>query len=402
VTATTQITIEDVTKPILTLPANTTIECDADNSPAQTGSATASDNCSPANQITISFTDQTVPGACPHKYVINRTWKADDAYGNSITGVQTITVQDTKAPVITTPAQDLTLSCDGAGNTAAITAWLNNQAGATATDNCGTITWTNNYTALSDGCGASGSAVVTFSVTDQCGNSSTTQATVTIEDVTPPTITTPATSQTVECSATSNTAFNTWLTNRGGATASDICGSITWSTNPANPSLSDLCGNTGAVTVTFIATDACGNKSETTATFTIEDKTAPTITTPASNLVVECDGNGNTGAINTWLNNRGGAAATDACGTVTWSNNYMALSDGCGATGTTTVIFTATDECGNTSTTQATITINDNIAPVIVCSNNVQNLGCNPTDADNNNIPDAIPVNFSSLFGTSI
>ena len=46
------------------------------------------------------------------------------------------------------------------------------------------------FTALSDDCGATGSATVTFTATDDCGNASTTSAIFTIEDTTAPDITT--------------------------------------------------------------------------------------------------------------------------------------------------------------------------------------------------------------------
>ena len=50
----------------------------------------------------------------------------------------------------------------------------------------------------------------------------------------------------------------------------------------------------------------------------------------------------------------GGAASSDVCSGVTWSNNFTGLSDLCGSTGSATVTFTATDDCGNASTTTAT------------------------------------------------
>ncbi|MGB1574152.1 MAG: hypothetical protein ACPG85_07710, partial [Flavobacteriales bacterium] len=89
---------------------------------------------------------------------------------------------------------------------------------------------------------------------------------------------------------------------------------------------------------------ACGNATSTTATFTIKDDTAPALTAPAADLTVECDGSGNTTDLNTWLTNNGGATATEACGTVTWTNNF-------------------TDECGNASTSTATFTIEDTTSP---------------------------------------
>ncbi|MBO6608072.1 hypothetical protein, partial [Psychroserpens sp.] len=60
------------------------------------------------------------------------------------------------------------------------------------------MTWSNDFSALSDDCGLTGSATVTFTATDGCGNSSSTTATFTIEDTTAPTFTVPA-DITLEC-----------------------------------------------------------------------------------------------------------------------------------------------------------------------------------------------------------
>jgi len=95
---------------------------------------------------------------------------------------------------------------------------------------------------------------------------------------------------------------------------------------------------TGSATVTFTATDECNLTNTTTATFTIEDTTPPTIDVEASDLTVECDGNGNTTEINDWLASIGTTgAASDSCAGVTWTNNFIALSDDCGMTGSATV-----------------------------------------------------------------
>ena len=82
---------------------------------------------------------------------------------------------------------------------------------------------------------------------------------------------------------------------------------------------------------------------------------------------MECDGQGNTQALNDWLANNGGASASDSCSTnLTWTNNFTALSDECGNTGSATVTFTATDECGNSASATATFTIEDTTAPTIL------------------------------------
>ncbi|MCB4809697.1 hypothetical protein LG651_15745, partial [Tamlana sp. 62-3] len=71
----------------------------------------------------------------------------------------TFTVEDTTAPTIDTIASDLTVECDGAGNTTELNNWLNSNGGAAASDACSAnITWSNDYNAISDECGQTGTA----------------------------------------------------------------------------------------------------------------------------------------------------------------------------------------------------------------------------------------------------
>ncbi|MCF6133555.1 gliding motility-associated C-terminal domain-containing protein, partial [Flavobacterium sp. WG47] len=98
--------------------------------------------------------------------------------------------------------------------------------------------------------------------------------------------------------------------------------------------------------------------------------TAPVISTQASNIVVECDGNGNGNALNGWLANHGGAVASDNCSDVTWTNNFNQISGDCSAA--VTVTFTATDACGNASTSTATFTISDTIPPTFTAPANIE------------------------------
>jgi regulation of enolase protein 1 (concanavalin A-like superfamily) len=263
-----------------------------------------------------------------------------------------------------------TVECDGSGNSSDLSAWLASNGGAVATDLCGGVTWSNNYTALSADCGQTGFTTVTFTATDDCGNSSSTTATFIIEDTTPPTIDTDAMNQTVECDGSGNSSdLSAWLASNGGAVASDLCGGVTWSNN--HNALSNDCGETGSTTVTFTATDNCGNSSSTTATFIIEDTTPPSIDNDAMNETVECDGAGNATDLGAWLASNGGAMASDLCGNVTWSNNYTAFvpDANCPNTGSVTVTFTATDDCGNAGSTTATFTIEDTTPPTASCNN---------------------------------
>jgi hypothetical protein len=73
--------------------------------PSQTGTATATDNCT-ANP-TITFSDVVTPGACPGSAVITRTWTAIDNCGNSAKCTQIITLNCSLPP-------SLQLSCTSA------------------------------------------------------------------------------------------------------------------------------------------------------------------------------------------------------------------------------------------------------------------------------------------------
>jgi hypothetical protein len=108
---------------ISTLPSPTTIECTVTPSFAI---ATATDACDAS--INLTFTDVTTPGACAQEYSVTRTWTAIDTCGNSSTASQTITVQDSTAPILTIPG-NASIECDEDTSPA-------NTGMATATDNC--------------------------------------------------------------------------------------------------------------------------------------------------------------------------------------------------------------------------------------------------------------------------
>ena len=205
----------------------------------------------------------------------------------------------------------------------------------------------------------------TYTVTDACGNEAEAMQVITLIDTVKPTITCPG-DTTTECGASNMAQLSAWLAN---VTASDNCDLEVDIDNDYGDEngLSDLCGATGSVTVTWTATDHCDNEQTCSATFTIQDTTKPEITEEASAETVQCDGSGNTAALSEWLNDNGGAQATDECGDVTWtySPDPAEISNECGATGAVTVTFTATDECNNTSTSTATFTIEDTIDPEV-------------------------------------
>jgi gliding motility-associated-like protein len=258
-----------------------TVECsDAPGlSAALALTPTFTDNCTAAGSVTVTLAnDVTTPDlTCTNAYVRVRTWSASDGCGNTSTYIQTITVSDNTAPVITLPASSLTMECFDA---AAVTAWTSL---ATATDNCDpSVSVTANYTAPADNCGRT--VTVTFSATDACGNTSTATKDFTVDDNTAPTATNPAP---VNVSPISDIPVPdvTVVTDEA-----DNCG------NPVVTFVSDVnnggtgCpGNPYVVTRTYRVSDACGNSTDVTQTLTAIETIIPTlVSSDADNTF--CDG----------------------------------------------------------------------------------------------------------------
>ena len=336
-------------------PGNITVNSDTGVCSATVDySYTVSDNC---DTDTVEITDGLPANSDFPVGTTSVTITATDSSGNSTDCTFTVTVVDNEAPLITREANDLAVECGNPDNTTLFNAWLNANGGATATDNCSFV-WTNDFNALSDLCGETGSATVTFTATDPAGNASSTQATFTIEDNTAPSIDLAAADVSVECDGSGNTdGLNLWLSTQGGAIASDTCGGVTWSNNYS--ALSDDCGATGSATVTFTATDDCGNTSTTSATFTIEDTTPPTITAPA-NITIQCnEDQDDTGVTGVPTN------ISETCSGVSVGSSDVITAGSCPGNYTITRTWTATDECGNDVSADQIITVQDTTDPVL-------------------------------------
>jgi len=333
-----EITVMDGTPPEISCPSNVTLECPADTNPSNTGSATATDECD--DVPTVTYND-TISGTCPQ--VIERIWTATDASGNSSTCVQTITVKDTTPPIFTTIPENKTVECDGSGNTAELNAWL---ADVAASDTCGNATISNDFTNLSDDCGATGSATVTWTAVDECDNSASTSAIFTIVDTTPPEISCPP-DVTLECPADTTPAET------GQATATDVCSDVTITYSDVSV---PGCGNTETITRTWTATDECGNSSNCTQTITVKDTTPPNVTCPPD-VTLECPAD-------TTPAETGQATATDVCSDVTITYSDISVA-GCGNTQVITRTWMATDECGNSSSCVQTIEVEDTTPPEV-------------------------------------
>ncbi|HWN88411.1 MAG TPA: T9SS type A sorting domain-containing protein, partial [Chitinophagaceae bacterium] len=178
------LTAKDVTPPVITCPSSKTISCDASILPVNTGSATATDNCGGNPVITysdVSGQDPDPSHAAYYNYTITRTWKATDIATNTSTCNQTITVQDIAKPMITCPADKLSIPFDFGQLYATITI-----GAATATDNCAanpnvTIAGTrSDNVAINNLQYPLGTTTVSWSATDPSSNSIDCIQTVTV------------------------------------------------------------------------------------------------------------------------------------------------------------------------------------------------------------------------------
>jgi hypothetical protein len=332
--ATQTITVRDSTPPSLTLPLNLTLECPANTNISNTGSATAQDGC---GSVTVTFSD-SVSNTCGGAKIIRRLWTAVDQCGNSTNGMQTITVRDTTAPVLTVPV-DVVLECPSTNTS------TNYTGVATATDGCSLTTVTYNDVVTTN-CGQTKVIVRTWTASDQCGNSTSVAQKITIRDTLKPSLTIPA-NVVLECPA------NTSTTNTGVATATDGCSKVTVI---YSDSISNSCGGAKVISRLWTATDDCGNSTNKIQLITIVDTHPPTITAPP-NLVLDCPAN-------TGTNYTGYPVAQDGCSSVIISYSDV-VSNYCGGTKFITRTWTAADPCGNAASAVQTITIRDITPPAL-------------------------------------
>ena len=110
--------VQDTTPPVITAPANVSVEANAVSSTVSIGTATATD-----------IFPVTITSNAPATYPLGSTtvtWTATDANGNSSTATQTVTVHDTTPPALTPPG-NLTVEANAVNSTVSI-------GTATATD----------------------------------------------------------------------------------------------------------------------------------------------------------------------------------------------------------------------------------------------------------------------------
>ena len=264
-----------------------------------------------------------------------------------------LTVRSEDPIVLESEASDLTVECDGLGNTGALESWLASIGTTGAAQvGYGDITWSNNFEALTPGCCNTGSATVTFTATDDCNKTVSTTATFTIIDTTAPTFTAP---EDITIYSEENCEYNANPEATGDVIdEADIC------CTDLNAEYTDVveqgsCTGGWVITRTWTLSDACGNEAEPQVQIiTVMDNTAPTVI--CKDITVQLDAEGL--ATITAADIDGGS--TDNCGIDTMFISQSEFS--CGGLGENEVTLTVVDNCGNTSACTAIVTVESGAA----------------------------------------
>ena len=400
-TATQIVTLQDNSAPNLTVPGAITVACGTNLAPGSgaVSGLSATDNCTAAGDIAISYTDaavaepavsltgstanfrvemgKNVAGLFGQPYVLQRLnapigagfeLTTANVLSNPVSHRGALTVDVTTSGLINLKFQGSTTPTGGSGyvydygrvyitnltgiDVSGVNVVTNGIAPTatvtvSTTANSITIIYAGTNAAYVEGstaqysidnpttCLANGQVQRTWTATDLCGNSASGTQLITFTDNEGPVFTSVPASYTAQCGDVLVEEM---------ATASDCSGSATVTVSASNAPGS--CPGTYVRTRTFTALDDCGNTSTATQVITVADNTAPTFTFAPADVTV------NVGSIPA-----PNATATDNCGSVSMSNSDVSVV-GAGVT-TITRTYVATDQCGNSATHTQTITVNE-------------------------------------------
>ena len=205
-----------------------------------------------------------------------------DACGNTSTAEANFIIVDTIPPAITGGADMNMEECTSppAGNYPEFDFWLTNNAGATATESCGSFQWSNNYNPSRwiQLCGNTRYVDVTFYATDICGNVDSITHRFSIGDITPPVFTNcPRPPVIVGAPEGWCSAF----VNFSQVAATDNCSSVVINQIDTTGLSTGSLFPVGLTVLSFEAIDECGNRSTCDIKVVVNDfHTPPTIACP--------------------------------------------------------------------------------------------------------------------------
>jgi len=370
-TASFMVTVECVDQctalPTITCPSNY-ISCPSltTPNPAVSGYAITFPGSVDCNQPILTFIDNVVStGSCSGSMTIERNWISTDPDNTNlnVNCLQTITLEDNEAPIISNVPSDFTVN--GFGNSCLIPVSWNTP---NFSDNCGISNSTSNYT--SGSFFSEGVTTVIYTTTDNCGQTATASFDITVNCfsscASTPIITGPQ---------------NYWTCPSAGVPGPDISGwatAVPGSSDCADPLItysdatvsSGSCLGADIIERTWLATDPSNPSLYATyvQVISLEDFNPPSFVYCPSAISVNAN-NASCTAPAIWQ----AVTATDNCSLPDLDavdqngNNVSSGSDF--YEGLNTVTYTATDLCGNTATCVFNVTVtcapSCNSAPII-------------------------------------
>jgi gliding motility-associated-like protein len=267
------ITVNDVTAPTGTAPANVTVECINDVPPVPLAVSfvitDAIDNCTAVPALDW-VGDVSDGNTCPE--TITRTFSITDDCGNQTLVNQLIIVNDIIAPTASNPAP-VNVECILDVPAANITVVTNEADNCTAVP---TVAWVSD---VSDNGTCPETITRTYSVTDDCGNQTLVTQTIIVNDVTNPTASNPSAITVVSAAAVPLPDPTVVIDEADNCTTNPI---VAWVSDVSN---GNVCNNE-QITRTYSVTDDCGNSIIVTQLITIT-AIYPTISAGVDQTVCE-------------------------------------------------------------------------------------------------------------------
>ncbi|MEM6394948.1 MAG: gliding motility-associated C-terminal domain-containing protein [Bacteroidota bacterium] len=244
------------------------------------------DNCTPLDQLTATFTDQIISNPqCSQIFRIRREWTVTDLCGNASIKFQDISVIDTDAPTFILPS-DTSVNCIDAFNLDITGRPTNVVDICDATPNVEF-----DDTIIPGSCPGNFEISRQWRILDDCGNEDGGIQLITVVDTTAPTWINPPSNLITTCNNTDfqDELFNLWIIDLAGASADDGCSAnddisieVFVSGTQDQPLLPPFeCNFDGQMVrelaVDVIATDQCGNQLMETVFYRQVDTQSPNI-----------------------------------------------------------------------------------------------------------------------------
>ena len=333
------VTVRDTMAPVVTVPADIAVSCDAVPAP---GNATATDLCTEG--LSAALIETRVNGNCPDNYTLLRVWSVTDPCGNTGSATQVVTVTDTAPPTFPNVPADVTAECD------------NVPAAGTPTvaDNCATVSANLTETRTNGNCPFNYTLTRVWVAADSCGNVAAATQIVTVVDTTPPTLSGVPADVTAECDD---------IPAAPTVSAADNCtgGEAGVPVNATETRVNGDCLFNYTLVRVWSAMDECGNAVAATQLVNVVDTTAPVLTgVPPASIAAECSAVPGAATVR----------ATDNCSTggevgIPVTLTETRVDGNCPFNYTLVRVWTASDDCGNTIAATQTVVVSDTTPPVL-------------------------------------